>query len=126
MKKKILIVEDDAIAVLVATRLLEALDCQVDCATDGQQAVELACQHRYDGIYMDIGLPKLNGIDTCRAIRHYEATKSKPQRAVVIIAVTANNDSAEISNYLQVGMNQVLFKPFTTAKAQAFLAHCQQ
>jgi CheY-like chemotaxis protein len=121
-KKHILIVEDNPIATKIAKKLFEDLDCIVDCADDGDKAIDLASVNHYDGICMDIGLPTLNGIEACNSIRNYEVKNHlKP---VPIIALTGNSAPNEIAEYLKAGMQEVLSKPFTEEKAKKFLSLC--
>ena len=121
-KKHILLVEDNFIATKVAKVLLERLGCEVDCANDGDKAIDLALANHYDGICMDIGLITMSGVEACKAIRAYESQNHL--RHVPIIALTANNSPQEIAEYLEVGMQEVLSKPLTKEKAERFLSLC--
>lgn len=123
MDKYILLVEDNFVAVVVAKKILAELGCRVDHANDGHIAVELAIKNRYDGIYMDIGLPTMSGLEACIAIRNHE-TLNPDLSAVPIIAVTANNNEDESQIYKEKGMLDVIFKPFTKEKAIHFLSLC--
>lgn len=108
--KYILLVEDEQISRFVIQLMLELLDCQVDVALDGKTAVQLAAEHRYDMILMDIGLPHLNGIGACVDIKKHE--KNHPHlKPTPIIAITANTKTDCLDNYFQAGMQTVLFKP---------------
>src|SRR5258708_21735570 len=113
-KKHILIVEDNLTAVRAAQMLLKLEGCEVDCAKDGNEAVEMATTTIYSGIYMDIGLPIMNGIEACKKIREYEAKNNL--EPVPIIAVTANDTKEEAKQYLAAGMQEVLGKPFSKDK----------
>lgn len=110
--KHILLVEDERISRFVTQLLLELLDCRVDLAHDGKIAVQLACAQRYDMILMDIGLPKLDGITACKAIKSYQA-KQSDLKPTPIVAITANTDTSQLDKYLQAGMKAILFKPVT-------------
>jgi CheY-like chemotaxis protein len=120
-KKYILLVEDNVVAIKIAEKMLKLLGCEVDCAVDGDEAIELAIANHYDGICMDIGLPKVSGDMASKAIRGYEAEHLKP---VPIIALTGNNAPDEIAKYLEAGMQKVFSKPFTIEKAKEFLSLC--
>lgn len=121
-KKHILLVEDNMIAIKIAKILLEQLGCEIDCAEDGDEAVDLALSNHYDGICMDIGLITVSGVEACKTIRAYESQNHL--KNVPIIALTANHSPKEIAEYLEVGMQEVLSKPLTKEKAKRFLSLC--
>lgn len=121
-KKYILLVEDNRVATKVAKRLLEQLGCEVDCAEDGDKAIELVLANHYHGVCMDIGLTTVSGVEACKAIRAYELKNNL--KHVPIIALTANHSPEEIAEYLEVGMQEVLCKPLTKEKAERFLSLC--
>lgn len=123
LKKHVLLVEDNLTAIKVAQVLFNMQGCDVDCAKDGKEAVEMAIKNHYDGICMDIGLPIKNGIEACKEIREYEAKNHLDP--VPIIAVTANHTEQEIKEYLSAGMQEVLGKPLTKDKTIKFLSLCK-
>ncbi|MBI3716225.1 MAG: CHASE domain-containing protein, partial [Betaproteobacteria bacterium] len=93
---RVLLAEDNATNQKLATRLLEKLQCRVDVAADGKEAVALATRLPYDLIFMDCHMPELDGFKATAEIRRWEAGEaearaSAPQRTgsrVPIIAVT--------------------------------------
>ncbi|MPN44111.1 Signal transduction histidine-protein kinase BarA [bioreactor metagenome] len=78
----------------------------MDIAVDGSQAVDLARQHSYALILMDMQMPCLNGIDATRAIRALPAHADTP-----ILAMTANAFAEDRQACLDAGMNDHLGKP---------------
>lgn len=122
-KLRILLVEDNLMAVKAAQILFQIEGCQVDHAKDGREAVEMAIKNHYDGIYMDIGLPIINGIEACKIIREHEIKNHLVQ--VPIIAVTGNYNPEETKEYIKAGMQEVIAKPLTKEKAQHFLSFCK-
>lgn len=124
-KYHILIVEDDAISIKVATSLFERVGCQTEYVETGESAVEIATTRHglYNGIYMDIGLPLMKGVEVCRAIRKYEA-ENPALLPVPIIAVTANYSEEDAKEYIKAGMQAVFFKPLTPEKIRQFLEKC--
>lgn len=121
--KSILVVEDHSVASMIAKKILESLDCEVDIASDGAKAIELINSNkRYDAIYMDIGLPDTSGVELCKYIREKE--RNECREAVPIIAVTSNVDNEEIC--LKSGMNELIAKPFTKEKALKLLSYCNK
>lgn len=120
MSKQILIVEDNPTAIKVQKMILERLGFAVDCAITGEEGVELTNNNRYDLILMDLGLPGMDGIETTKQIK--TANSAIDNRATPIVAVTANEDPQVREQCLQVGMVEVLSKPFTIPVAKELLA----
>lgn len=109
-KSTVLIVEDNTIAAMVAKIMLSSLDCNVEIASDGKKAVQLMEQNDFDLIFMDIGLPDIDGFEATRRMRLYGLNKGVQ---VPIIALTAHLDEENKQFCLQAGMNAVLTKPLT-------------
>ncbi|AHE67926.1 PAS domain S-box [Legionella oakridgensis ATCC 33761 = DSM 21215] len=84
---QVLVVEDNVIAQTVAKSILAQLDCDTDIAETGKKAVELWKQGHYDLMFMDIGLPDIDGYEVTRLIRVQELAKNTH---VPIIALTAH------------------------------------
>ncbi len=116
----ILVVEDNEINRAVLTEMLNMAGHQVTVATNGLQAVQLAHDHRYDMIFMDISMPEMDGPTACRAIRSQRAASG----ASPIIAVTASALQKERQAFLAAGMNGVLTKPLSRAVLLDVLANC--
>ena len=107
----ILVVEDDAINLEIATMLLEDVGLRVEGAADGHRAVQMAAGRDYALILMDMGLPGMDGIAATRAIRRL------PRCAVVpIVAMTANVFDEDRERCLAAGMNDHLGKPIDPDK----------
>lgn len=127
MKKCILIVEDDHVCFRVGKLFFEMSGYEVERAESGEEAIQLFTQRinnkmPYNAIYMDIGLPAMNGIETCIAIRKFESDESLSP--VPIIAVTGNNDDEMIKACLLAGMIDVFAKPLTKNKVSDFISKC--
>ena len=82
MARKVLVVDDEKLIVKGIRFSLEQDDMVVDCAYDGQEALDLASQNQYDVILLDVMLPKFTGFEVCQQIREYSD--------VPIIMLTAN------------------------------------
>ena len=93
-KSYILIVEGQALIANIVKKLLETLGCEVEIAFDGNTAIELVKTHCYDLIFMDIGLPDIDGFEVTKYIRLHENASQHP---VPIIGLTAHANSEKRS-----------------------------
>ncbi|OAA56955.1 stress response transcription factor [Niveomyces insectorum RCEF 264] len=107
-KPKILLVEDDKVCARIGAKFLSQVECSVDIARDGSEAVAKVNQdpERYDLIFMDIIMPVFDGVSATACIRI-----AAPR--IPIVAMTSNIRSEDIATYFHWGMNDVLAKPFT-------------
>ncbi len=117
-KNYILLVEDQSLTAEITHIILSDLNCQVDVATTAKSAIQAALDHKYDLIFMDVGLPDMDGYEATKQIRLNHASKDKP---VPIIALTANADNNDRVRCIEAGMNAVLIKPLFKEKAEDML-----
>jgi len=110
---RVLLAEDNEINVFLAQSIMQGWGFEVAVAHNGLEAVELARQHLYDVVLMDIQMPELSGIDATLAIR---ALPDRTKAGVPIIALTANALKGDAEKYLSSGMNAYLSKPFEEDK----------
>ncbi len=103
----ILVVDDYLINQEMTKEMLEMMGCQVDVAEDGQEALDLCKNHSYDLIFMDIQMPKLDGVAATHAIRQQEGNR----KHTPIIALTANALTGDREKYLEAGLDDYLSKP---------------
>lgn len=108
-RAKILLVEDNPINQKVASVMLLKLGCLVDIADDGQQAIKLAANNKYDLILMDIGLPDIDGIETTRLLMQAK----RPFPLAPIIALTAHVFEEDREHCLEAGMEDIITKPLS-------------
>ncbi|MEG1524776.1 MAG: response regulator [Clostridia bacterium] len=109
--KRVLLVEDHALNIEVAKKLLNAKNLAVETAENGLQAIETYAQKAdgyYDAILMDIQMPIMDGLITAKAIRHMRKNDAK---TIPIIAMTANAFEEDIEKTKAAGMNAHLAKP---------------
>lgn len=104
---RVLVVEDEKINQLVLGRLLEKLGHAVMLADNGQQALDMLTEERFDLIFMDNQMPIMDGRETARAIRSGQAGN----RDIPIIALTACAMTGDRERMLEAGMNDYLSKP---------------
>ena len=117
---KVLVAEDHPINRKLIGTFLFQLQTMVYTATNGEEAVQDVLQHPdIDIIFMDIQMPKKNGIEATKEIRAAGYNG-------IIIACTANNDESSFQQYLKNGMNDVLVKPFKRQKVESVLKKWQQ
>ncbi|MFN3916617.1 MAG: response regulator [Flavobacteriales bacterium] len=106
---KILVVDDEEFNRRLLTTILKAH--HIDCleATDGFEALDILKTEKIDLIFMDIRMPKLDGIETTKAIRLLNANN---KNRIPIIALTAAVTEKDKISYYESGMNGFLQKPF--------------
>lgn len=110
----VLVAEDNDINQVVAKSLLEDLGLKVVLANNGKQAVELAHNHNFDLILMDLHMPEMNGSEAAFALRQANIT-------IPIIAFTAAVVVEEIDKALASGMDGYLTKPVNRSELYATL-----
>ncbi len=111
MARKVLVVDDEKLIVKGIRFSLEQDDMAVDCAYDGQEALDLASQNQYDVILLDVMLPKLTGFEVCQQIREYSD--------VPIIMLTAKGDDMDKILGLEYGADDYITKPFNILEVKA-------
>ncbi len=123
----ILVVEDNIVAQAVVKNLLVHYGCHIDIAPDGKEALHCWKNNNYDLIFMDIGLPDMDGYEITHLIRAQELAK---KMHTPIIALTAHAADDSKQRCIEAGMNAVLTKPLTLNKCrdilEAFIPSKQQ
>lgn len=112
---RVLLAEDNTVNQRLAVLCLTKLNCSVDVAANGVEAVEMARKLPYDAIFMDCQMPEMGGLEASRIIREFEQTRangSAPSlRRVPIIAITAGAMKGDRNDCLAAGMDDYLPKP---------------
>lgn len=109
--KRALVVDDEKLIVKGIRFSLEQDDIQVDCAYDGEEALEYARNNRYDIILLDVMLPRLSGFEVCQQIREFSD--------VPIIMLTARGDDMDKILGLEYGADDYITKPFNILEVKA-------
>ncbi|USQ13816.1 response regulator [Legionella lytica] len=109
---KLLLVEDNKIALFTLENLIKLAGYQFTSVMDGESALHLAKNQSFDLIITDLGLPGLSGIDLTRKIREFERELHK--EPMPIIGLTAHSEEKIKRSCLESGMNEVFTKPMTT------------
>jgi len=104
---KTLVVDDNKENRDVLSKILIDIGCEVLLAEDGEQAVEMVRKHRPDIVFMDIRMPKMNGVEAAQQIwSEFGRTGLK------IVAVSASALKHERQTYLETGFDGFIPKPF--------------
>jgi two-component system cell cycle response regulator DivK len=106
MSKKILIVEDDPLSMKVLRMLLRSYGYSLLEATNGEEALKVACNDRPDLIIMDIQLPKVSGLEVTRQLRQMSDLNHTP-----IIALTAYAMNGDKEKTISAGCDAYVAKP---------------
>ena len=107
---RILLVDDNPVNRLVAMKMLKLVGYDADTATDGEQAVAACLRESYDVVFMDVEMPRLDGLSATRRIRASEIS-----RQPWIIALTAEALAGDREKCLTAGMDDYVSKPLVTA-----------
>jgi len=105
----ILIVEDDRVNQIAIRRMLEKMGHKGTCVGDGQKAIKILQEERFDCVFMDIQMPIMDGIKATRLIRTSKELINIS--SVPIIALTAHAMPEDRDKFLKVGMNDYISKP---------------
>jgi CheY-like chemotaxis protein len=110
-KLSLLLAEDNKVNQLVIKSMLKKLNCSVDIANNGREAVEKTKQKHYDLIFMDIEMPEMNGLEAASILQ--QQLNSTP-----IVALTAHALAETREEALRSGMKDVITKPCTFEQLQ--------
>src|SRR5574344_658670 len=111
MGNKVLVVDDEKLIVKGIKFSLEQDGMSVDCAYDGEEAVNLAKQNEYDVVLLDIMLPIFDGFEVLSQIREFSS--------MPIIMLTAKGDDMDKILGLEYGADDYVTKPFNILEVKA-------
>ena len=111
MAKKVLVVDDEKLIVKGIRFSLLQDGMEVDCAYDGEEALNMAKANSYDMILLDVMLPKMDGFEVCQAIREFSD--------VPIVMLTAKGDDMDKILGLEYGADDYITKPFNILEVKA-------
>ncbi len=109
--RKVLVVDDEKLIVKGIKFSLEQDGMAVDCAYDGEEALEYARNNQYDIILLDVMLPKVGGFEVCQQIREFSD--------VPVIMLTARGDDMDKILGLEYGADDYVTKPFNILEVKA-------
>ncbi len=104
-KSRILLVDDEQSVQKLLTYPLQKDGYEVQIACDGQEALQLFSESRFDLVILDIMLPKTDGLDVCRRLRE--------SSSVPIIMLTAKDEEVDKVLGLELGADDYITKPFS-------------
>lgn len=108
---KVLVVDDEKMIVKGIRFSLLQDNMEVDCAYDGEEALEYARKTEYDVVLLDVMLPKLDGFQVCQQIREFSN--------MPIIMLTAKGDDMDKILGLEYGADDYITKPFNILEVKA-------
>ncbi|MCI8997234.1 MAG: response regulator transcription factor [Lachnospiraceae bacterium] len=111
MGKKVLVVDDEKLIVKGLRFSLEQEGMEVDCAYDGEEALEYAREKEYDMVLLDVMLPKLDGFQVCQQIREFSS--------MPVIMLTAKGEDMDKILGLEYGADDYITKPFNILEIKA-------
>ena len=111
MGKRVLVVDDEKLIVKGIRFSLLQDGLEVDCAYDGEEALEMAKATEYDLILLDVMLPKMDGFEVCQQVREFSD--------VPIIMLTAKGDDMDKILGLDYGADDYITKPFNILEVKA-------
>ena len=103
---RILIADDNQPNCELFEAYLADIDCEVEIAVDGQQALEKVASFQPDLILLDVMMPKLSGFEVCKQLKSDATT-----RGIMILMVTALSELGDIERAVEAGTNDFLTKP---------------
>lgn len=111
MAKQVLVVDDEKLIVKGIRFSLEQDGMEVDCAYDGEEALQMAKNKEYDMVLLDLMLPKVDGLSVCQQIREFSN--------VPIVMLTAKGDDMDKIMGLEYGADDYITKPFNILEVKA-------
>ena len=111
MSNRILVVDDEKLIVKGIKFSLEQDGMEVDCAYDGEEAINLARQKEYDMVLLDVMLPVYDGFEVLSKIREFSG--------MPVIMLTAKGDDMDKILGLEYGADDYITKPFNILEVKA-------
>ena len=120
MVSRVLVVEDDPINRLIYGMVFSHFDADISYAFDGEAALKLCDQNKYELIISDMGLPGIMGYDVVREIRNATADKSL-NKYTPVIAVTSESSPLVQIRAIQAGVDAYVHKPYNLTEFRNLL-----
>lgn len=111
MSKRVLVVDDEKLIVKGIRFSLEQDGMEVDCAYDGEEALQKIKDNEYDIVLLDVMLPRLNGFEVCQQVREFSS--------VPVVMLTAKGEDMDKILGLEYGADDYITKPFNILEVKA-------
>ena len=108
---RVLVVDDEKLIVKGIRFSLEQDGMEVECAYDGEEALNMIRQEQFDIVLLDLMLPKLSGLEVCQQVREFSK--------VPIIMITAKGEDMDKIMGLEYGADDYITKPFNILEVKA-------
>ena len=113
MARKLLVVDDEVPILKLLKEILRALGAEVLAVADSSQALEYVEQQKFDGIFLDVNMPGLDGIEFTTRIRVSALNKKVP-----IVILSGLDDAETMRKGFRAGASAFLGKPVTRDRVQ--------
>jgi CheY-like chemotaxis protein len=107
LERRVLVVDDNRMNQRVVVRMLEYCGFAPDTASDGAEAVAALERETYDVVFMDIQMPRMDGLEATREIRR----RLPPGRQPHIAGITSGASGAQRADCVRAGMDDLMSKP---------------
>ena len=114
---RILVVDDTPVNLVVAKGMLKNSEAHVDTCESGEQALELIKANHYDIVFLDHKMPGMDGVETLHKAKEFAGDTK-------FVALTANNNSNSRQEYIALGFDDYLPKPFKQNELMKVLNAC--
>lgn len=114
--QRVLVVDDDAMNLRFAARLLRELGYSGALANDGQKALRLVDEQSFDLVLLDVNMPGMSGQDTLTALR------ARPGKRLPVLMVTGHDDDDTRRHFTALGADGLLVKPLAAAPLRQAIA----
>lgn len=109
---RVLVVDDNQINQEPTQEMLEIMECEVDIAESGSDAIEFYQKSTYDIIFLDVQMPFKDGFEVTRQIREYETASTTH---TPIVALTAMAIAGDKEKCIAAGMDDYISKPLRSS-----------
>lgn len=114
--QRVLVVDDDAMNLRFAARLLRELGYSGALATDGHKALRLMDEQSFDLVLLDINMPGMSGQDMLKALR------ARPGKRLPVLMVSGHDDEETRRHFIDLGADGLLVKPLAAAPLRQAIA----
>jgi CheY-like chemotaxis protein len=106
MSKRVLLVDDSESVIMFEKMILRGMGLELVTAKNGKLALAEAARHRPDIVLLDLMMPEMDGIETCRQLKENPATKDIP-----VVVVTTKGEPEMVERAFEAGCNDYITKP---------------